>query len=364
MSDLNEIAAYDYELPPDRIAATPAARRDSARMQVVNRSSGEFEHRSIGDLPRYLCPNDVLVFNDTRVIRARLYGTRAATGGKWEGLFLRSRDAGVAEILSQTRGKLNPGEWIEVTPPHKRPDEQDGSALKLELLERAEDGKWIVAFVVNGERISDSDEVFGVLDRFGSVPLPPYIRDGHASAEDTERYQTVYARQPGSVAAPTAGLHFTPELLSRCQQAGATLQYVTLHVGVGTFRPIACDNLNDHNMHSEWCVLSKETAESINACRSRGGRVFAVGTTSVRTLESASASGELSSFAGETDLFIRPGHQFHAVDALLTNFHLPKSSLLVLVSTLAGHERIMRAYEEAIREGYRFYSYGDAMLII
>lgn len=350
----DELAAYDYELPERLIARHPAARRDESRLLVVDRAQGTLTHSQMKSLPEFLNAGDCLVLNDTRVVPARLLGKRAATGGRWEGLFLEAADDGSWQVMSQCRGKLQPGEQIEVHPAHA-PDSTDRLVLVLE--ERDDEGIWRA-------RPSVPTDVWPALERFGTVPLPPYMRRDLAGSEDFERYQTVYARHHGSVAAPTAGLHFTPELLEQCSARGVERAFVTLHVGIGTFRPISVERLSEHQMHSEWSEVSRETVERLETTAGRGGRRIAVGTTSARALESAAAGGMLSAHRGPTNLFIRPPNQFRVVDCLLTNFHLPRSTLLVMVCTLAGRDLIHEAYAEAIREGYRFYSYGDAMLIL
>lgn len=351
-SDPDDIAAYDYELPPELIAGEPAAQRDEARLLVVDRSTGRLSHGTVRDLPRLLSPGDLFVLNDTKVVPARLRGIREATGGKWEGLFLRATGSGEWELLSQTRGRLLELETIYV--PGRR---ESQPPLRLVLAGRGEDGVWFV-------RPESDRPAFELLEEYGDIPLPPYIRKGAARAEDRERYQTVYARTCGSVAAPTAGLHFTEGLLAACADRGIGRTHVTLHVGVGTFRPVTVDRLGEHVMHAEWGELSPEAADAIRAARARGGRIVSVGTTSVRVLETAAGPGAVEPFRGETNLFIRPKYRFRAVDALLTNFHLPRSTLLMLVSAFAGLDLIRQAYAEAIREKYRFYSYGDAMLIL
>lgn len=345
---MNQLQDYDYELPPELIAQHPLPQRDRARLLVVDRTTGQQSHRHVADLPDLLQPGDCLVFNDTRVVPARLFGVRASTGGKWEGLFLSAEETGRWRLIGQTRGRLQPGERIRLQ------NGEDG--FELTLVSREDDGVWLA-------EPADECDPLAVLERFGEVPLPPYIERIETDPEDVSRYQTVYAATPGAVAAPTAGLHFTPELLERLQGRGVRTEFVTLHVGIGTFRPISVDNLDDHRMHAEWCCVSRETAARLNAVRQSGGRIIAVGTTAVRTLESASGEDGFRSFRGSTDLFIRPGYRFRAIDALMTNFHLPKSSLLVLVSALMGVERTREAYATAVRERYRFYSYGDAMLI-
>jgi S-adenosylmethionine:tRNA ribosyltransferase-isomerase len=321
---------------------------------VVDRRAGTIAHHRFADLPGLLSPGDVLVRNDSRVIPARLIGRRAATGGRWEGLFLHDRDDGTWEVLGRTRGRLTSGEVVEIgTEPE----------LPLALEGRGPGGSWIVR--PRPERPEDvGATTLELLERYGLTPLPPYIRHGLGTPRDVERYQTVYSRSPGSVAAPTAGLHFTDEVFHRLADRGIATADVTLHVGVGTFRPIEAETIENHTMHAEWAEVSAETIEKLTAARARGGRVVAVGTTSTRTLETAGATGRMQAFRGRTDLFIRPGHVFRAVDALVTNFHLPRSSLLVLVSALAGADLIRDAYAEAVRERYRFFSYGDAMLIL
>jgi S-adenosylmethionine:tRNA ribosyltransferase-isomerase len=349
----DELSQYDFELPDRLIAKHPTARRDEARLLVVDRSRGELLHRSIRDLPDLLRAPDALVVNDTRVVPARLVGCRGQTGGGWEGLFLEATDAGYWRLLGKTRGRLKPGERLVLTPPHVPGSPE---RLELELLDCDSDGIWTARPLASGDPLT-------LLDRFGTVPLPPYLRRTLAEPADFERYQTTYASRPGSVAAPTAGLHLTPEILDRCREKGIERHSVTLHVGIGTFRPITSPTLAGHRMHSEWCEVTPETARRIAESRSSGGRIVAVGTTSTRTLETAAPGGE-EGWRGRTELFIHPPYRFQAVDALLTNFHLPRSTLLVLVSTFAGRELIRHAYETAIREEYRFFSYGDAMLVV
>ena len=346
-----ETARYDYELPRHLIAQSPAPRRVDARLLVVDRSRNSLDHKHIRDLPDLLGPNDCLVLNDTRVVPARLVGRRIRTGGHWEGLFLEADPDGPWRLMCKTRGKLVPGETIILIDDAGRDDST------LELGRKLPDGTWIAR-----PRPAE-EEPFALLDRVGRVPLPPYIRKGEMVESDRENYQTVYAQRPGAVAAPTAGLHFTEALLGRLEELGVTLCRLTLHVGPGTFRPIAADSLAGHQMHSEWGQIDRQSVEKIAECRQRGGRAIAVGTTSVRLLEGAAAGGTLEPFSGRTDLFIRPPYEFRTVDALLTNFHLPRTTLLVLVHTFGGSDLIERAYQQAIRQEYRFYSYGDAMLI-
>jgi S-adenosylmethionine:tRNA ribosyltransferase-isomerase len=337
---------FDYHLPLDLIAQHPVEPRDRSRLLVIHRVEGRWEHRVFADLPELLLPGDLLVRNDTRVLPARLLGRRTATGGSWEGLYLGSRDDGSWEILARTRGSPRPGEMIEV----------DGG-LAIRLLERLDGGRWLVRPDAPGTPAE-------LLERFGHVPLPPYIRKGREGPGDRDRYQTVYARAPGSVAAPTAGLHFTDTLLRQLRDRGVESLDVTLHVGLGTFRPIEVDRVEDHVLHSERAEVTEGVAERLNARRREGGRILAVGTTSARTLESAARSGTFRPLQEETSLYIRPGHEFRGLDGLITNFHLPRSSLLVLVAALIGVDLVRAAYDEAVRERYRFYSYGDAMLIL
>ena len=343
---------YDYDLPTELIAQQALTDRAAARLLVVHRATGRLEHRQISDLPEILAPGDLVVVNDTRVVPARLIGRRAATGGGWEGLFLRMDETtGLWQILAHTRGRPAIGESVALV------DRAGGEGVTLELVGRGLGGTWLVRPSVAGP----AEEV---LARVGRVPLPGYIRGGDEQQGDLERYQTVFARAAGSAAAPTAGLHFTPDLLAAVAARGIGRADVTLHVGIDTFRPITAERLDDHPMHTEWCACPEPTAAAIRATKARGGRVVAVGTTAMRTLETAARSGTVSAWSGPTDLFIRPGFSFHAVDCLLTNFHLPRTTLLVLVSTFASRELIQAAYAEAIRERYRFLSYGDAMLIV
>jgi S-adenosylmethionine:tRNA ribosyltransferase-isomerase len=349
---MSELAEYDYELPEHLIAQAPAACRTDARLLVVDRRQNTLEHRHIRDLPEILREGDCLVINDTRVVPARLVGRRSKTGGHWEGLFVEASPDGLWRIMCRSRGRLKPGDTITLINAVGQED------VEFQLGVKEADGTWIA-------RPLCKIETFALLERVGRVPLPPYIRKGEMTGSDRENYQTVYAQVPGAVAAPTAGLHFTATLLKRLENIGVTLCRLTLHVGPGTFRPIKVENLAEHKMHTEWGSISQATVDQLADCRRRGGRIVAVGTTSVRLLETAAAAtGELKPFAGYTDLFIRPPYQFHTIDAMLTNFHLPRTTLLVLVRTFGGDALMRSAYEEAIREGYRFYSYGDAMLIV
>jgi S-adenosylmethionine:tRNA ribosyltransferase-isomerase len=343
-----ETSEFNFELPNDLIAQHPAEPRDRSRLMVVRRRSGTIEHRRFRDVSEILAPGDLLVRNNTKVIPARLLGQRESTGGTWEGLFLRQRVDGSWEILAKTRGKPTLGERFLV---------EGGLVLALE--ERGEGGRWFVR-----PRSNESTET--LLIRHGHVPLPPYIRKGHDNPEDRIKYQTVFADIPGAVAAPTAGLHFTNDIFHQLSLRGISWLDITLHVGLGTFRPIETDKIEDHTLHAEWSEIRPPVAEALNATRTQGGRIVAVGTTSTRTLETSAQMGHgtFRPFSGDTALYLRPGHQFMGVDALITNFHLPRSSLLVLVSAFAGTNLIRSAYAEAIRERYRFYSYGDAMLIL
>jgi S-adenosylmethionine:tRNA ribosyltransferase-isomerase len=351
---MTSLDAFDYHLPPELIATEPAGQRDQSRLLVVDRQTRSIQHSMISDLPQFLNPRDCLVLNDTRVLSARLFGNRQSTGGKWEGLYLGSNAEGEWKLMSKTRGKLQPGETIELSPAHDRSEHKQ---LSLVMQAKDEEGYWTAT-------VQSTEDHHLLLSHFGTMPLPPYMKRELATEEDWERYQTVYANQPGAVAAPTAGLHFTPELLERCTGKGVEVAKVTLHVGIGTFKPIACETLEEHKMHSEWCELPGESADLLNRTREQAGRIVAVGTTSVRTLESVAQQGPLQAWQGETDIFIYPPYQFQAVDCLLTNFHLPKSTLLVLVSAFADAELIREAYEKAVEAKYRFYSYGDAMLIL
>jgi S-adenosylmethionine:tRNA ribosyltransferase-isomerase len=341
-----DTSAFDFKLPPERIAQEAVEPRDRSRLMVVRRDSSSWEHRVFADLPDLLEPGDVLVRNNTRVVPARIVGYREATRGRWEGLYLRTLPDGSWEILAKTRGNPRIGERVVV-----------GQGLKLVLEAKLGEGRWAV-------RPESNEAAEPLLQIHGSVPLPPYIRKGVESLGDRSRYQTVYAQVPGSVAAPTAGLHFTPEVFDRLDARRVSLVDLTLHVGIGTFRPIDAERIDDHVLHAERAELTSEAAETLNQSRANGSKIVAVGTTSARTLETASRSGRFEPFSGETALYLKPGHVFQGVDALLTNFHLPRSSLLVLVSALAGVDLIREAYAEAIREEYRFYSYGDAMLIL
>lgn len=336
---------FDYHLPEHLIAQHPAARRDESRLLVVNRDTGAIHHRTFRDLPDLLDPGDLLVLNDTKVLPARLIGIREETGGRWEALFLNERD-GLWEMLAHTRGHPVSG-MVFVT----------DSGLRMTLRGRTPDHHWLMEA---GEPGPPAE----ILARHGHVPLPPYIRKGHDVDADQERYQTIYAERTGSVAAPTAGLHFTPEVFDRLTAHSIETARVTLHVGLGTFAPIKVEDPAKHAIHSEWCEVTQATVDAIFAAKSRGGRVVAVGTTTTRTLESAARPDGLKSICGETDLFIRRPFEFRVVDGLLTNFHLPRTTLLLLVAAFTGDELLARAYREALERQYRFFSYGDAMLVL
>ncbi len=334
---------FYFDLPPELIAQSPLKQRDASRLLSLDRTTGAIHHGQFRDLPSLLREGDCLVMNDSRVIPARLFGTRP-TGGGVEVVLLRDLGGGEWECLTRPGRKTPPGTEITF-----------GDGELTATVTRAEaDGNKVLAFQYDGVFLE-------ILDRLGQMPLPPYIKE---KLEDAERYQTVYARDPGSAAAPTAGLHFTPGLLSEIENRGVRLCYVTLHVGLGTFRPVKEENIEDHPMHAEYCVVPPETAQIVNDTRARGGRVVAVGTTSCRTLESfIGEDGILQAKSGWTDNFIDPGYHFKCIDALVTNFHLPESTLIMLVSALAGRENVLCAYREAVKERYRFFSFGDAMFI-
>lgn len=348
----------DYDLPSELIAQQPLEHRPDARLLVLRRKEQSIDHHHVRDLPRILDPGDRLILNDTKVIPAQLRGTRVATGGRWQGLYLGVNAQGDWELVCRTRGHLHPPEQIVLT------DRNGKSGLKLWLLERHDEGIWLA-------RPEDERPALEVLAEAGHVPLPPYIRKGHSVDSDVKDYQTVFARTPGAVAAPTAGLHFTKELLRALEQSGIALSMVTLHVGMGTFRPITVDDVSQHPMHSEWGELGEVAARELNLTRAKRGRNIAVGTTVTRVLEAAAAeqglvsrSEHLCTWRGETDLFIRPPYDFRIVDGLLTNFHFPRTTLLLLVQAFGGTELVRRGYDAAIKDEYRFYSYGDAMLIL
>ena len=335
---------FYYDLPQELIAQTPLERRDGSRLLTLDKVTGAWEHRHFYDLPEYLHPGDCLILNDSRVLPARLLGQRLPGGGACEVLLLIDKGEGTWECLVRPGRKMKPGAKLSF----------GNGELTAEVTEELPGGNRLVHF--------DYDGIFlEVLERLGKMPLPPYIKE---ELQDSERYQTVYSKVLGSAAAPTAGLHFTPELLQKIAAMGVNIGYVTLHVGLGTFRPVKEDNIEEHPMHSEYCVVPPETAELINRTRSAGGRCICVGTTSCRTLESfAAEDGHMEPSAGWTDIFIYPGYKFKVMDALVTNFHLPESTLVMLVSAFAGREHILNAYAEAVREKYRFFSFGDAMFI-
>jgi S-adenosylmethionine:tRNA ribosyltransferase-isomerase len=352
--DLDSIDAYDYQLPRELIAQHPVEHRIDARLMMIDRAAGQISHHYVRDLPTLVESGSALVLNNSKVIPARLVGSRAATGGRWEGLFVRLGEEGLWEILSKTRGSIRVGETISLL------DREGREVPALTVLAKLPEGHLAVR-PLDQERGHEE-----ILEQFGRVPLPPYIRDGQMVDQDWERYQTVYAQQPGSVAAPTAGLHFTANLIRHLQGKGIITAAVTLHVGIGTFRPVSADKLSEHEMHSEWGELPESSSAKLIHCRNNQGRVIAVGTTSVRVLESAarSTASPLEPWQGETNIFIRPPYSFQAVDGLMTNFHLPRSTLMALVCAFAGRELIMEAYQKAIEQEYRFYSYGDCMLIV
>ncbi len=335
---------FYYDLPQELIAQTPIEPRDASRLMVLDKSSGRISHRRFTDIVDLLRPEDCLILNDSRVMPARIYGVKEGTGAHVEFLLLENKGGDTWEALCKPGKRAREG---------ARFDFGEG-LMKGEIIGVKEDGNRLVRFQYEGV-------FFSLLDRIGQMPLPPYIK---AKLEDKERYQTIYSRETGSAAAPTAGLHFTPQLLDRLREKGIETGFVTLHVGLGTFRPVSAERIADHKMHAEHYYMPAETAELINRTRARGGRVIAVGTTSCRTIESAPCpGGKFRECAGWTDIFIYPGYTFQGVDGLITNFHLPESTLIMLVSALAGRENVLRAYQEAVKERYRFFSFGDAMFI-
>lgn len=334
---------FYFDLPEELIAQTPIERRDASRLLHLDKNTGAIEHRHFYDLPEYLRPGDCLVLNDSRVLPARLIGTRS-TGGSVEVVLLRDLGGGDWECLTRPGKKTRPGAELSF----------GEGELTAEVLKVVEGGKRIIHFNYEGVFLE-------VLERLGKMPLPPYIK---VELEDNERYQNVYSRELGSAAAPTAGLHFTKELLAEIESMGVNICYITLHVGLGTFRPVKTERIEDHEMHSEFCIVPERTARIVTETKKNGGRVVCVGTTSCRTVESfALPDGTLPATSGWTDIFIYPGYKFKCLDALVTNFHLPESTLIMLVSALAGRENILHAYEAAVRERYRFFSFGDAMFI-
>jgi len=334
-----------FDLPEELIAQTPIEPRDHSRLLCMDRKTGECSHKHFYDIVDILRPGDLLVMNDSRVIPARMIGEKEGTGGAMEFLLLEQKSKDTWEMLVRPGRKAKPGARFVF----------GGGLIRAEILEVKDDGNRIARFEYEGN-------FYEVLDKVGQMPLPPYITE---KLKDQERYQTVYARERGSAAAPTAGLHFTPELLKKLQEKGIDTAYVTLHVGLGTFRPVKADEITNHHMHTERYFLPEETAAKINETKARGGRVFAVGTTSCRTLESAAQKwGCIKPCSGETDIFIYPGYEFKVLDGLITNFHLPESTLIMLVSAFAGYEHTMEAYKTAVAERYRFFSFGDAMLMV
>ncbi len=335
---------FYYDLPPELIAQTPLERRDGSRLMTLDKATGAVGHAHFYDLPSYLKPGDCLVLNDSRVLPARLIGHRQPGGGACEVLLLTDKGDKTWECLVRPGRKLREGAQVVFG---------DGE-LTAEIAEVLPDGNRLVKFHYDGIFLE-------VLERLGKMPLPPYIK---AELQDRERYQTVYSKETGSAAAPTAGLHFTKELLAQLEDMGIKVCYVTLHVGLGTFRPVGEEDLEDHEMHKEFCTVPQETADMVNAAKRDGGRVICVGTTSCRTVESwAGEDGTLKAGSGWTGIYIYPGYRFKVLDALVTNFHLPESTLIMLVSALAGRENVLAAYAEAVREKYRFFSFGDAMFI-
>jgi S-adenosylmethionine:tRNA ribosyltransferase-isomerase len=334
---------FDYRLPPEMIAQTPVEPRDSSRLMVLSRADGAIEHRRFRDVGDYLRPGDLLVCNDSRVIAARLKGTKVGGGARVELLLLRRLEEGVWETLVKPGRRLKAGTRIELGA---------DPGIEAEILDRTDSGNAVVSF-------SDEEAV----EAIGAVPLPPYV---HRPLADSERYQTVYSREKGSVAAPTAGLHFTPQLMAKLRDQGVGFAFVTLHLALDSFRPVQVEDPRDHVIHREYGLVSREVADEVSRARDEGRRVICVGTSSVRVLEHVALAnrGAVEPFDGWIDLFVVPGHRFRAVDAMITNFHLPRSTLLLLVSAFAGRERILGAYEEAMNRGYRFYSFGDAMLIL
>lgn len=334
---------YDYELPQELIAQDPLEDRSSSRLMVLDKNTGEYSHHVFREIINYLEPGDCLVVNNTKVIPARLYGIKEDTGAKVEVLLLKRFEGDVWETLVKPGKKCRPGARLSFG---------DG-LLRAEVLSVVDEGNRRIRFEYDG--------IFEeILDQLGQMPLPPYITH---ELKDKNRYQTVYAKYEGSAAAPTAGLHFTKELLADIAAKGVEIASVTLHVGLGTFRPVKAETIEEHHMHSEFWMIAPEEAEKINRAKSNGHRVIAVGTTSCRTLESASKNGVVTAGSGWTEIFIYPGYEFQMIDALITNFHLPQSTLIMLVSALAGREHVLAAYEEAVRERYRFFSFGDAMFI-
>lgn len=336
---------FFYELPQELIAQTPVVPRDSSKLMILNKNSGTLEHKHFYDLIDYLNPNDCLILNDTRVIPARIYGVKKETGAVVEFLLLKQKENNVWECLCK------PGKRAKIGTKFSFGDD----LVSCEVIDITEDGNRIIHFNC------DSKEIYTILDKIGKMPLPPYIT---AELDDGERYQTVYSKELGSAAAPTAGLHFTEEMLDKIKQKGVKIGYVTLHVGLGTFRPVKVDDVTNHKMHSEHYCMPKETADLINETKKNDGRVISVGTTSTRTLESVATKNDcICEDEGDTSIFIYPGYEFKCIDALVTNFHLPESTLIMLISAFAGYDNVMNAYNTAVKDKYRFFSFGDAMFI-
>ena len=347
-----KLSQYNYSFSPDMLAKYPAESRDESRLMVLNRRTGKIEHKVFKEMIDYFRQGDVLVFNDTKVFPARLYGNKEKTGAEIEIFLLRelNRDLRLWDVLVDPARKIRIGNKLYFG---------DDDLMVAEVIDNTTSRGRTLRFLFDG----DYDEFKAALYKLGETPLPKWIRP-KVEPIDEERYQTIYAKNEGAVAAPTAGLHFTKELLQRIADKGVTLAYITLHVGLGTFRPVKADEITEHHMHSEFCMLSAETAEVLNRTRQNGGRIICVGTTSCRTLESlAEPDGTFTEKSAWTDIFIYPGYQFRAMDALITNFHLPESTLIMLVSAFAGYDHVMHAYHEAVKSRYRFFSFGDAMLI-
>lgn len=341
-----KVDLFDFELPEELIAQTPLEDRSSSRLMVLNKESGDIEHSVFKNIKQYLKKGDCLVLNDTKVLPARLFGTKESTGAKVEVLLLTQKEGDTWETLVKPAKRIKKGTTIHF----------GEGLLRAVCIEELDHGGRILEFQYDGI-------FYEILDTLGEMPLPPYIKE---QLDDQDRYQTVYARERGSAAAPTAGLHFTAELLEELKQAGVEIAFITLHVGLGTFRPVSVEDIDEHEMHSEFYQMTEETAEKLNRVRQEGGRIISVGTTSTRTLETiaSAGNGKFQATSGWTNIFIYPGYEFKAIDGLITNFHLPKSTLIMLVSSLAGRENVLHAYNTAVKERYRFFSFGDAMLII
>ena len=334
---------FNYYLPEELIAQTPLKNRDESRLMVLDKTTGEIEHKHFYDIIDYLEEGDVLVLNDTKVLPARLHGIKESTGSHIEILMLKELESDSWECLARPAKRISVGDTIDF-----------GGLLKATCIQVKEEG-------IRTFKLSYQGILYEILDKLGEMPLPPYI---HEKLKDKDRYQTVYAKEVGSAAAPTAGLHFTPELLDKIAKKGIKIEYITLHVGLGTFRPVTSENVLDHQMNSEYYIMSKKTADTLNEAKKNGNMIVSVGTTSTRTLETVvNLYGEFKECSGWTNIFIYPGYKFKAIDYLITNFHLPKSTLVMLVSALAGRENILNAYNIAVKERYRFFSFGDAMLI-